>query len=113
VPGAAWASDNWWGSLSDSDQRTVVNAMYDVTGRSAPYAEQEARGEQVADLLVEQGGETEGAAGRALGDAELSALQGSELLPRTGKLRTRYGHDKRKRSWERFEKTEYGVQAHA
>jgi hypothetical protein len=74
------------GSQSESDQRTVVNAMYDVAGRSAPYAEEEARGQQVANLLLEKGAETAGTAGEELGQAELGALQDSELLPRTGKL---------------------------
>jgi hypothetical protein len=82
---SAWASEDWWGSLSDDDQRTVVNAMYDVAGRPVPYAEQETAGHRVAGMLLDKGAETTGAAGEELGAQELGALQGSELLPRTGR----------------------------
>ena len=74
------------GSLSDDDQRTVVDAMYDVAGRPVPYAEQETAGHRVAGMLLDKGAETTGAAGEELGAQELGALQGSELLPRTGRL---------------------------
>ena len=55
------------GSLSDDDQRTVVDAMYDVAGRPVPYAEQETAGHRVAGMLLDKGAETTGAAGEELG----------------------------------------------
>lgn len=73
---SAWASDGWWGSLSDTDQRTVANAMYSVTGRPAPYAEQDAEGQQAASLLIDKGAETGGEAGEVLGQAALDACRG-------------------------------------
>jgi hypothetical protein len=57
-----------------------------VTGRPAPYAEEDAEGQQAANLLIDKGAETGGEAGEVLGQAELDALQGSKLLPRTGTL---------------------------